>query len=390
MGNFRRSIALALASCALAALGGCDDDKGGSDMPMVPGGTPTPSPTPAPSPTPSPTPTPTPATSFTARAIVSNVPGLTTNQDPNLSHGWGIAFGGGPVWVADHASNKSTLYDGNGVANALVVSIPANAAGRDAGPTGIVFNPDAAFTVSKNGVSGTAAFLFDGTGGTISAWSPAVDRNNAVTVYDGSAAGDVFTGLAILSGSADKFLYAANFSQGRVDVFDPTYAKVTTAGGFVDPNLPSGYVPYGIQAIGGQIYVTYARRTPGQPVEDRGAGLGLVNVFNASGTLLKRLVSPGGALNAPWGVAIAPAGWGEFGGDVLIGNFGDGRINAYSPITGAFVGTLTDSMGAPIVLPGLWGIAFGNDAANQPKNTLYYAAGPTVTEGVYGRVDVNP
>jgi uncharacterized protein (TIGR03118 family) len=382
-----------LVGAAFAALAGCHGDAGGyNGGPVVPG--PTPSPSPAPSPTP--TPSPAPTSTFTAASLVSNVSGLTANLDPNLSHGWGIAFGtGGAVWVNNHVSNRATLYDGNGVPNALVVAIPGNAAGRDAAPTGIVANGDAAFTVSKAGVSGTAAFLFDGTGGTISGWAPGVDRTNAITVFDGSAAGDAFTGLAIIASGATKALYAANFGQGRVDVFDSTYRKVTAAGAFVDPTLPAGYAPYGIQAIAGQVYVSYAHKAAGTQSEDHAAGLGLIDVYDANGGFVKRLVGVGAALNAPWGMALAPATFGTFSNDLLVGNFGDGTINAYNPTTGAFIGTLSSASNTPIIKFGVRGLAFGNDVNNQPKTTLFFAEGffsqgPLPTVGVYGRIDLNP
>ncbi len=369
---------LAIGASALA-LAGCGSGNGSGGSTSM-GAAPT-----------APTPAPAPSTSaaYTVKPLDSNNPALASIQDPNLSHGWGVSFlPGAEVWITNHASNTSTLYDGNGKVDPLVVNIPVNASGGVAGPTGIVGNATSNFVVSKGGKSGPATFLFDGTGGTISGWSQGVDATNAITVFDGSAEGDVFTGLAIYTQGTTNMLLAANASKGEVDVFDSAFNKITLAGGFTDPNLPAGYKPFGIQTIGNQIYVSYAHFTEGQPFEDHGAGLGLVDVFDATGTLVKRLVDTGGALNAPWGITIAPANFGKFSNDLLVGDFGDGTINVYDPNTGASLGQLSDANGTPIVIPGLWGIAFGNDAFNQPSTTLYYAAGPLATDGVYGRIDL--
>lgn len=378
MSKVRSSFAWLAAGASMLALAGCGGGNGSSSMPASPPATSTPT---APA-------TPT-ASAYAVTPLDSNIPG-TGKQDPNLSHGWGISFlPDSEVWVADHASNKSTLYDGNGnIDSAVVVNIPANKANGASGPTGTVANTTNNFVVSKSGVSAPATFLFDGTGGTISGWAQSVDAGNAVTVFDGSDEGDVFTGLAIFTQGSTNMLLAANAGTGNVDVFDGSFKKITLPGGFKDPNIPDGYKPFGIQTIGSQIFVSYAHFTPGSPFEDHAAGLGFIDVFDATGTLVKRLVDTGGALNAPWGMAQAPAGFGQFSNDLLVGNFGDGRINVYDPGSGAVIGTLNDSTGAPIVIPGLWGMAFGNGAFNQPTTTLFYAAGPTQTQGVYGRIDL--
>lgn len=378
MFKLRSSFTWLVVSASMLALAGCGGGNGSSSTGTT-----------APAPTPPTMPPPATPSAFTVTALDSNIPG-TGQQDPNLSHGWGISFApGSEVWVADHASNKSTLYDGNGnIDSAVVVNIPANKAGGASGPTGTVSNSTGNFVVSKNGASAPATFLFDGTGGTISGWAQSVDSGNAVTVFDGSDEGDVFTGLAIFTQGSTNMLLAANAGTGNVDVFDGSFKKISLTGGFKDPNIPSGYKPFGIQTIGNQIFVSYAHFTPGNPIEDHGAGLGFVDIFDATGTLVKRLVDTGGALNAPWGMAQAPAGFGQFSNDLLIGDFGDGKINVYDPTSGAMIGTLSDGTGAPLVIPGLWGMAFGNGAFNQPTTTLFYAAGPSVTQGVYGRVDL--
>jgi len=365
---------------------------------------------------------------FVNRALVSNTPAGTVDDlpantvasgdsstftfpqtenpslDPHLSHGWGIAFGpGSAVWVNDHASNLSSLYDGDGnlipSSEQPAVAIPANASGGPAGPTGIVANVDttqcptiAASTCSfGSGFSagaGPAEFIFDGTGGTISAWATGA---TAITEFDGSANGDTFTGLAIYTqNTGQTYLLATDFHNGAVDVFDSSFVPNETAfpGAFNDPNLPAGYAPFGIQTIGSLIYITYAKQpaTPGPEVD--GEGLGVVDVFDGTGTLVKQLIPSGGPLNAPWGMAIAPQGFGSFGGDLLVGNFGNGRINVFDPTTGAMLGTLMDATtGKAIHIPGLWGIGFGNGALNQSSTTLYYAAAPDMkTQGLYGSI----
>ncbi|HEY2187333.1 MAG TPA: TIGR03118 family protein [Caldimonas sp.] len=330
---------------------------------------------------------------FVATNLVSNVtvatnPYMSANVDPHLINGWGIAFNPtGFAWVADNGTSTLTLYDGTGVPQSLVVSIPPGTAGP-AKPTGIVFNSTTGFQVSKGGISGASAFLFVGEAGTLSGWSPTVDMNNAILVVDGAAQGKVYKGLAISSNAGAPQLYAADFHNGVVDVFDANFAPVVRAGAFTDLGLPAGYGPFGIQAIGNQIYVAFAKQDAQAHDEVDGAGLGVVDVFDTAGNLVKQLIPAGGKLNAPWGLALAPAGFGPFSNALLVGNLGDGTINAFDPTTGASLGTIMNGNGAPIAIDGLWGIAFGNGLNNQPMNTLFYAAGPNNrTNGVYGRID---
>jgi uncharacterized protein (TIGR03118 family) len=324
--------------------------------------------------------------------------------DPHLSHGWGVAFGpNSAVWVNDHATNLSSLYDGDGnpipASEQPAVAIPANSAGAAAGPTGIVANIETTacptitastctFGTGFTAGAGPAEFIFAGTGGTISAWASGA---TAISKVDDSASGAVFTGLAIYTQSTGlTYLLAADFHNGVVDVFDSSFAANTTAfpGAFHDPKLPAGYAPFGIQTIGTQIFVTFAKQPAAPGPEVDGEGLGVLDVFDATGTLVKQLVAAGGALNAPWGMAMAPTGFGPFSGDLLVGNFGDGRINAFNPSSGAQVGTLMDATtNKPIHIPGLWGIAFGNGAFSQSAGTLYYAAAPDMkTQGLYGSI----
>ncbi|MEO8924301.1 MAG: TIGR03118 family protein [Caldimonas sp.] len=332
-------------------------------------------------------------TGFVATHLVSNIntasnPYSSANADTHLVNAWGIAFNPqGFVWVANNGTSTSTLYDGNGVPQSLVVAIPPGAAGN-ADPTGIVFNDSSSFVVTQAGVSGASAFIFVGEAGTISGWSPAVNMNNAVRVVDGAAQGKVYKGLAIASQAGALRLYATDFHNGRVDVFDANFAPVVSAGAFSDVNLPAGYAPFGIQAIGSQIFVSYAMQDAQARNEVLGAGLGAVDVFDTAGALITRLIAPGGKLDAPWGMVVAPASFGPFGNDLLVGNLGDGTINAFNSTTGALVGTLADGNGTAIAIDGLWGLAFGNGINSQPTTTLFYAAGPAGgTNGVYGRID---
>jgi uncharacterized protein (TIGR03118 family) len=320
-------------------------------------------------------------------SAANNIYGSSSN-DARLINAWGVAFNpSGFVWVANNGSSTSTLYDGNGAPQSLIVSIPPGASGN-AMPTGIVFNGHQDFMVTANGMSGASAFIFAGQAGTLSGWSPGVDMTHAVTVFDGGPAGTVYTGLALASQGASDFLYAADFHHATVDMFDSNFAKANVAGSFVDQAMPAGYAPFGIQAIGGQIYVSYARQDAQGLKPVAGAGLGAVDVFDTSGHLVTRLVAPGGALNVPWGMAMAPADFGPFSNALLVANTGDGTISAFNPTTGAFMGTLSTSAGNAVMIDGLRGIAFGNGINSQPTNTLFFAAGPSGgTHGVYGRID---
>jgi uncharacterized protein (TIGR03118 family) len=333
------------------------------------------------------------ASGYVSTHLVSNLnapsnPYSSSNVDPRLINAWGIAFNPqGFVWVANNGTSTSTLYDGNGVAQSLIVAIPAGNAGS-ASPTGIVFNSTSAFQVTQAGSVGASAFIFVGEAGTVSGWSPAVNQTNAVLIVDGAAQSKVYKGLAIATQGGAPQLYAADFHNGAVDVFDATFTPVVRAGAFTDSSLPAGYAPFGIQAIGNQIFVGYAMRDASAHDEVDGAGLGAVDVFDTAGNLVKRLIPPGGKLNAPWGMAMAPANFGTFSNALLVGNFGDGRINAFDPATGAALGTLSDPGGAVIAIDGLWGLAFGNGINAQPTNTLFYTAGPAGEKnGAYGRID---
>jgi uncharacterized protein (TIGR03118 family) len=345
-----------------------------------------------------------PASAFSATGLVANLAGAgAVSTDAKLTNGWGIAFGPtSPVWVANNHSNTSTLYDGNGIpqpfSSPRVVALPPGAGAVSFDPTGIVFNGGTDFVVTAGALSAPARFIFDGEGGMLAGWAPTVDAANAVVVYTATD-GAVYKGLAVANNGSANFLYAADFRNNKIDVFNVAYQKQTTSASvfaFVDPALPANYAPFGIQAVkngaGGssQIYVAYAKKAaPTDADETSAAGLGLVSVFDANGNFVKRLVDVGGRLNSPWGMALAPADFGTLSGALLVGNFGDGKINGFDASTGSYIGTVANAGGTPLVEEGLWGIAFGNDAANQPHNTLFFAAGPnSENNGAYGRIDL--
>jgi uncharacterized protein (TIGR03118 family) len=318
---------------------------------------------------------------YTQTNLTSDLPGVAANLDPNLVNPWGLAASPtSPFWTSDNGSGLSTIYNGHGVALGLVVTIPA-AAGKTppADPTGVVFN-NGAGAGNFNG----SPFLFDTESGTIVAWKGGTTAAIAAT----GDAGSVYKGLAL--NSSGSLLYAANFGLGRVDVYNSTFGATSVSGGFVDPTLPTGYSPFNIRNIDGNLYVTFAS---GQGHDETdGAGLGFVDEFDSNGNLIKRIASQG-ALDAPWGLALAPSGFGALSGDLLVGNFGDGLINAFDPTTGMFQGTLDDSNGNPLVNQGLWGISFGNGSQNEGVDTLYFNAGipgPGNVEdhGLFGAIDV--
>lgn len=323
--------------------------------------------------------------------LVSNGSVNADFVDPNLVNGWGVAFNpNGFVWVADNHSGKSTLYDGAGKPQSLVVTVPG-LAGTVGSPTGIVYSGGADFVVNSTtssgaAVSGPARFIFATEAGTVAAWAPAVNPTNALTVVDSSAHGAIYKGIALGGNGLTHLLYVADFHNNHVDVFDANFKPVSLPGAFIDSHLPKGFAPFGIQAINGDIYVTYAKQDADAEDEVAGQGLGVVDVYDPDGNFVARLAS-GDALNAPWGLALAPASFGEFGGALLVGNFGDGAINAYEPTSGRFLGTLRDENHHRIHIDGLWGIAFGNGLASQHTNALYYAAGPDDENGgAYGVV----
>jgi uncharacterized protein (TIGR03118 family) len=301
--------------------------------------------------------------------LVSDIPGTADVTDPNLVNPWGISYGAtGPFWLSDNGTGKSTLYNGSGTVIPLVVTVPSiGGASQTGNPTGQVNNNTTGFLLA-NGRA--ASFIFDSEDGTITAWN---GGTTASLMVDNSSSA-VYKGLAIGSNAGGPRLYAANFRSGKIDVFDGKFAPTTVSGGFIDTTVPPGFAPFNIWPVGGKLYVAYAKQDNALRNDVAGPGNGYVAVFDFDGNLQKHLIS-NGALNSPWGVAIAPSTFGAFGGALLVGNFGDGKINAFDPATGALLGTLQDAKGNAIVIGGLWALIFGNGAAGGDKNTMYFTAG---------------
>jgi uncharacterized protein (TIGR03118 family) len=306
--------------------------------------------------------------------LVSNTAGIATNTDPQLLNPWGISvLPGQDFWIADNVSGVSTLYDQNGNKDTgLIVTIPVAASNPNGNcspgcPTGTVANASGSY------FSG-GSFLFDTEDGLIVYWNGS--SNTAIVGKDNSASGAVYTGLALLGTD----LLAANFNSGKIEVYDSNFNLTSLAGSFTDPNLPAGFAPHGIHIINNQVYIAYAMQNTAKHNAMSGAGLGQVDIFDTNGNFVSTLVAAGATnnLNAPWGVVQAPASFGTFGGDILVGNFGDGTMSAFDS-TGKFLGQLTDSAGNVLVNPRLWDMVFGGGGGenNNPGNlgTLYITAG---------------
>jgi len=312
--------------------------------------------------------------SYTQINLVSDVPGLAVTTDPNLVNPWGISNSAtSPYWISDEGTNLSTLYNGAGAITPLVVSVPG-------GPTGTVDNTTAGTFL----IGGTTAsnFIFATLAGTIAA------RTGTTSVVEATVPGASFTGLALATSGSNSYLYAANFvSGGGIQVFNSSYAPTTLAGSFTDPSIPAGYAPFNIQLIGTELYVTYAEVTaPG--VASHSAS-GFVAVFNTDGSFVEQLISGGTLvpLDAPWGITLAPSNFGTFSDDLLVGNFGNGEIDAFNPTNGAFVGTIDSTPGTPLVNADLWALEFGNGNAGSNPDTLYFTAGiDRETEGLFGSI----
>jgi len=332
------------------------------------------------------------ANAYVVRNLVSDIPDLADHTDPNLKGAWGISeSASSPFWISDAATGLSTLYNSTGGVISLVVTIPPSKAGATQGtPTGTVWNGTQGFTVATGE---PAAFIFATLDGTISGWNSTVNRASAIVTVDMSSSGASFTGLAIGTSGSNTYLYAANFSAGTIDVFDSNYKPVTLLNAFVDSKLPAGYAPFNVQSLGGKLYVAYAQQNASKSFSVAGAGLGYVDVYDTSGNLLQQLIA-GGSLNAPWGLAIAPAGFGDFANDLLVGNFGDGTTNVFNPTTGAWLATLNDVYGTPIVVPGLWALQAGNGGSGGDINAVYFTAGipgpDSLPHGVFGRLQAAP
>jgi uncharacterized protein (TIGR03118 family) len=319
------------------------------------------------------------ADSFTQTNLVSDVPNLAKTTDPHLVNPWGVSFAPtSPFWVSNQASGTSTLYDGAGNIVPLVVSIPPGAT-PPSGPTGQVFNASPGFLLSNGN---KAVFIFDTLNGTITGWNGGTAASQIV-----STPGAVYTGLAQNTSGGSTFLYAAS-ATGQIHVFDSSWNEVTNttfSGKFTDPNLPAGLAPFNVQSVGSNLYVTYAALTPmGTPLPG-----GVVDEFDASGNLIKR-VATSGPLAAPWGITLAPANFGSFSNDLLVGNFGNGEILAYNPTTDAFLGTINGKNGQPLVNDFLWALETRAGGANVNLNAVYFTAGiNNQADGLFGELTAN-
>jgi uncharacterized protein (TIGR03118 family) len=294
---------------------------------------------------------PSRADTYSNTNFQSDIPGVAPHTDPNLVNPWGMAVSpNGVIWVSDNGTGVSTLYNQDGTARSLVVTIPTAFQNRGTGnPTGIVFNDTEFFQVTKNGNSAPAFFIFVSEDGSISGWNPDLDLTNAIIAVDnGTNRGRnaaVYKSATLGVANDHNFLYVSNFHTGKVETYDESFHQVTP-NGFVDPNLPEGYAPFGIRNFNGEIFVTYAKQDHAKHDDVPGPGFGFVNVFDTSGNFLRRLVSNGN-LNAPWGLALVED-------ELWVGNFGDGLINVYDPNTGDFIETLMRADGTPLQLDGLW------------------------------------
>jgi len=312
--------------------------------------------------------------------LISDIPGLARTTDANLVNSWGIVHPPtGPWWVNDNGTGVSTVYNAEGepfpAASPIIVTIPPPAGGTGpATPTGIIFNGTKDFDVAAGE---PARFIFVTEDGTISGWNPAVNPTTAILKVDNfrGGAGAVYKGAALALDNGVPNIYVANFSNGTVDVFNTDFSPVTlAAGAFTDPDVPAGFAPFNVMNIDGRLFVTFAKQDAEKHDDVAGAGNGFVDVFTAGGKLVMRL-KHGPWLNSPWGIALAPDNFGKFSNDLLVGNFGSGRIAAFDPQNGNFQGLLKGENGQAITINGLWGLGFGNGATAGPTNTLFFAAG---------------
>ncbi len=333
----------------------------------------------------SPLPAAPPGGSYTVTRLVSDQAGAAPTPDPNLVNAWGLARGPtSPWWVADNGAGdgKSTLYTSTGAIVPLVVTV-------DGGPTGAVFAGITGQFLVQTDTDPTllrASFIFASEDGKIRAWR----GGSTAFVTASGEAGAIYKGLAIAQPTPGQpLLYAADFHHARVDEFNGSWQLVTPQGAFTDPELPDGYAPFGIQTIGDRVFVSYAKQDAAAEDEIAGEGRGFVDAYDLNGGFLAR-VAEHGQLNAPWGLALAPATFGRFGGDLLVGNFGNGQINAYAEVSpGVFEhrGTLRDADGRKVTIDGLWALEFGNAGSNGDPNTLFFTAGPDdESHGLFGTI----
>jgi uncharacterized protein (TIGR03118 family) len=332
------------------------------------------------------------ATRFKVTNLVSDgsVPAVTT--DPDLINPWGVAYSPmGPFWVSDNGMGLATVYTGAGAKVPLTVTIaPPGGSRATAAPTGQVFNSDSSeFKLTANPNS-AAAFIFDTEDGTISGWSSKVSLTSSILEVDNSAGGTgaVYKGLAIAGPAGSQTLYATNFRSGNVEMYNDTWAPTGT---FTDATVMPGYAPFNIQQLNGHLFVTFALQDGAKHDDVGGPGNGYVDEFNLNGTFDQRIVSAGGPVNSPWGLAIAPSSFGTYAGDLLVGNFGDGTISAFDLTTDAYEGQLLDAKGNPIVLGDLWALMPGNGNPAANPGDIYFTAGVLKeSEGLFGSISAIP
>jgi uncharacterized protein (TIGR03118 family) len=339
--------------------------------------------------------TPTSANSYLVHNLVSDLPSMADYEDPHLVNPWGIATtASSPFWLGNNGTSTSTIYGTTGAPNSLVVTVPTASGPTGGAVTGVIANTATGFPVAtgKN-----ASFIFCTANGTISGWNSSVNATAGIVTVNNSAAGAEFTGCALGGTSAAPVIYAADFHNGVVDMFDTNFNPIApAANAFVDPSIPAGFAPFNVASFGGNIYVAYAKQDAQKQDDVAGAGNGYVDVFSPSGALMTSLIAQG-ALNAPWGMQMAPTTFGQFGGALLVGNFGDGTINAFDPVKGTQLGTLQDPTGHPVTIPGLWGLLFGNGGKGGDTSTLYFTAGipgpygqPIASHGLFGSIQAPP
>ena len=316
----------------------------------------------------------------------SSATAMVPNTDLNLVNAWGLSrSSGSPWWISDNGTGLSTLYDGSGAPQSLVVTIPPpKGQSGPATPTGNVFNFSTEFNLEP-GLK--AVFIFVTEDGTISGWNPAIDVTHARLKINHSGQA-IYKGIAIASAAQGTRIYVSNFMSGKVEVYNGKWQRVPTSStAFVDSTLPANYTPFGMQNVGGNIVVTFVHREPGSTDEDHGPGLGYVSIFNTNGQVVARL-KHGPYFNAPWGIAMSGSDFGAFSHRLLIGNFGDGQIHAFDPLTGKLDGTLLDPTGNAIAVDGLWALEFGGGNPNSgAANELFFTAGPNEeSDGLLGKL----
>ena len=344
--------------------------------------------------------------------LVSDLANTADHQDSNLVNPWGVGFGPTPFWVGNNGTGTATLYGGSGAAIPLVVTIPQAGNAGMAGPvTGVIFNTFASNANAFDVQPGKPAlFIFCSEDGVISGWNEAASGSTASILFDNSKSGAVYTGCALGGTAAAPYLFAANFHAGTIDVYDANFnlnpapfnqsvgpQPFSGSSSFSNQPIPAGFAPFNVQNIDGTLFVTYAKQDAQKHTNVGGAGNGYVAMFNLNGSLIANLISQG-PLNSPWGMAIAPSNFGPFAGALLVGNFTDGKINAFNGTSGAVLGTLEDTTGNPIAIPGLWSLNFGGGADSEDPGTLYVTAGigggpnndPVESHGLFASIQAAP